>query len=93
MNEFTNPISKIGDNPAEKILSICAYTVLVIGILMSVVMAIVIWSSRYSTFMSGLSWLVCGTVSSFIIWAGAMIFVNISNNVRQIKQSLQNRPL
>lgn len=87
-----NP-STIGDNAAETVLSIVAYTILVVGILASIGAGAEIGSHSYTGDEAGLAIAIAigGSILSIIVWAGCMITVNISNNLRQIKRILNNK--
>lgn len=85
-----NP-SKIGDNAAEAVLSIVAYAILIIGILASISVGIAVGSHGYSNDEAGFAIAIGGSILSIIAWAGCMVTVNISNNLRQIKHILNNK--
>lgn len=83
-----NTPSSAGDNAAESILSFVAKTILVLGIVGSFISA-VIYTAEYNS--NGAAFFIIfigGSVSSIITWAACMVVVNISNNIRQIKNEL-----
>lgn len=84
-------ITSRGDNVAETVLSIVAYVVLVVGIIISIGVGYTIGSGYFGKPLLGFVYFVVGTILSFILWAGLMVTVNISINIRQIKHELRNR--
>lgn len=83
--------STLGDNAAETVLSIVAYAILVLGILASIITGYTVGSHGYHNEGRGFLIFIGGTISSIITWAACMVIVNISNNVRQIKNELRKK--
>lgn len=83
-------ISSRGNNIAETVLTVLAYIVLVVGIIVSLVIGI---GALVTDGDSGKGWLFMfgGILLTLVMWASIMITVNISVNLRQIKQYLRDR--
>lgn len=77
-----NTSSSLGDNSAESILTFFSYAVLVLGLIGSIIIGIVVGDDN-----EALGWgcFFGGVVSVIITWAVCMVIINISNNIRQIK--------
>ena len=75
-----------GNNPAEKVISTMAIVLLVIGFLVSIIGFVA--ATVNENFFLGLLVLVLGGLYTVIVWAALMITVNISVNIRSIKQML-----
>lgn len=81
---------ELGDNNAEKFITVFAYLSLVLGCLMSIIYGRILMDDR-STEELGFAVLVSGIVASIASWAFLMVISNISNNIRQIKHELKKR--
>lgn len=81
---------ELGDNNAEKIISIFAYVTLVLGCLVSFIYGISLMG-HYLTEVLGLVVIIVGVVGSIISWSLLMVVANISNNIRQIKYELKKK--
>ena len=81
-HSHTNTSSSLGDNSAESILTFFSYAVLVLGLIGSIIIGIVVGDDN-----EALGWgcFFGGVVSVIITWAVCMVIINISNNIRQIK--------
>lgn len=82
----------VGDNDAESILSFVAYGVLTIGLFVSVVLGIYV--GKHGEAGDGWKLFFGMAFTCAVVWAGSMILINISNNLRCIKHLLayQQRP-
>lgn len=78
--------STVGDNLAETILAFIAYTILILGVIVSIISGglLIIYNYEWDNKI-GWAILIGGTFLSIVTWASLMILVNISNNIRQIK--------
>ena len=88
--DYSNPQSGLGDNAAEKVISIVAYVTLILGILGSLIWGVDLMD-RSSTTAMGWGVLIGGVLTSIISWAFLMVVANISNNIRQIKYELRKK--
>ncbi len=82
--------SSVGDNPAEAVLGCIGYLFLVIGLGVSVVLGLLLIMDNHE-WDNKIGWaiLLGGSTISIVIWAFFMIWVNISNNIRQIKYEIR----
>lgn len=88
--KYKNAEKGLGDNAAEKVISIVAYATLILGILGSLIAGINLMD-HHSTEAMGLGVLLGGILSSVVTWAFLMVIANISNNIRQIKYELRKK--
>lgn len=97
VNEPENPNSndnsqnnhqQSGDNYAELILTLLAYAILCIGILVALFTGVRI-GSGYSQGGLGFMYFLGISIVSIISWAVCMVIVNISTNIRHIKHSIK----
>lgn len=77
---------KKGDNNAESILSFVAYTVLVFGLFISIILSCYVGHKGKA--LDGWKLFLGMAFGCSIVWAGSMILINISNNIRSIKHLL-----
>ncbi len=82
--------SSLGDNAAEAILAFIAYFLLFIGIITPVIIGVLLIITD-DDLLNIIGWIVmiAGIIPPLISWAILMLFINISNNTRQIKHLLQ----
>lgn len=82
----------MGDNAAEKILCIVAYAILAIGLILTVIYAVIV-GSMYGQYTTLMGWMIFfgGTIYTVIAWASLMVYLNISTNIREIKHELRRR--
>lgn len=94
MVAYEESYSSVGDNMAESVLAFIAYAILIVGIIFSILIGWLLVTDDYEWDNKiGKIILIVGPIASVIIWATAMIIVNISNNVRQIKRELRKKRL
>lgn len=88
--KYKNSEKGLGDNAAEKVITVVAYLTLIIGCLGSLIMGLELMD-HLSTEVTGVAVLFGGILSSIITWAFLMVIANISNNIRQIKYELRKQ--
>lgn len=86
MSEINKINLSVGDNTAEDIQRTVMTIVLWGGIISSVALAFVVYSSFNA--VTAMLTLAIGVISSLIVWSTGMILVNISDNIRTVKHLL-----
>lgn len=84
------PQYEAGYNSAEKVLTFVAYTILLAGIVGTIILSTYTINNEKDSSL-GLTYLIGGILTSLISWATCMVLVNISNNIRGIKRILANK--
>lgn len=90
-NSMSAHENSVGENNAESVLAFVAKTILILGILISVIAGYGIMSIPYGSSLGGLVVIVLGIIISLVSWASLMVIVNISNNIREIKHRLDKK--